>query len=196
MNMMKQLKPAILMLLLLTAVTGLVYPLLTTGVAQLLFPHQANGSLIEQNGKVVGSALIGQQFTEPKYFWGRLSGAGTYPYNASASGGSNLGPLNPALADNAKARMDTLAKAEQDAGIKQTRAVPIDLVTASASGLDPHISVAAAEYQLPRVAKVRGIPEAKVRELVTANTQANWFGVFGDAHVNVLKLNLALDAMK
>jgi K+-transporting ATPase ATPase C chain len=196
MNMFKQLKPAILMLLLMTVVTGLIYPFLTTGAAQLLFPHQANGSLIEQNGKVVGSALIGQQFTEPKYFWGRLSGSGTYPYNASASGGSNLGPLNPALADNAKARIDALAKAEQDSGIKQTRAVPIDLVTASGSGLDPHISVAAAEYQLARVAKVRGMPEEKVRGLVAANTQANWLGIFGNAHVNVLKLNLALDAMK
>jgi K+-transporting ATPase ATPase C chain len=196
MNMFKQLKPAILMLLLMTVVTGLIYPLLTTGAAQLLFPHQANGSLIEQNGKVVGSALIGQQFTEPKYFWGRLSGAGTYPYNASASGGSNLGPLNPTLADNAKVRIDALAKAEQDSGIKQTRAVPIDLVTASGSGLDPHISVAAAEYQLARVAKVRGMPEEKVRGLVAANTQANWLGIFGNAHVNVLKLNLALDAMK
>ena len=194
--MLKQLKPAILMLLLLTVITGLIYPLLTTGVAQLVFPSQANGSLIEQNGKVVGSALIGQQFTGPKYFWGRLSGAGTYPYNASASGGTNLGPLNPSLADNAKARMEALGKAEQDAGIKQTKAVPVDLVTASGSGLDPHISVAAAEYQLARVAKVRGLAETRVRELVAANTQANWLGIFGDAHVNVLKLNLSLDAMK
>lgn len=194
--MLKQLKPAILMLLLLTVITGLIYPLLTTGVAQLVFPSQANGSLIEQNGKVVGSALIGQQFTGPKYFWGRLSGAGTYPYNASASGGTNLGPLNPSLADNAKARMEALGKTEQDAGIKQTKAVPVDLVTASGSGLDPHISVAAAEYQLARVAKVRGLAETRVRELVAANTQANWLGIFGDAHVNVLKLNLSLDAMK
>ncbi len=194
--MLKQLKPAILMLLLMTVVTGLIYPLLTTGFAQLLFPSQANGSLIEQNGKLVGSALIGQQFTEPKYFWGRPSATGTYPYNASASGGSNLGPLYPALADNAKARIDALTKAEQDAGIKQTKPVPVDLVTASGSGLDPHISVPAAEFQLARIAKVRGVPEAKVRELVAANTQANWLGLFGDAHVNVLKLNLALDAMK
>ena len=194
--MLKQLKPAILMLLLLTAVTGLMYPLLTTGVAQLIFPREANGSLIEQNGKVVGSALIGQQFTEAKYFWGRLSGAGTYPYNASASGGTNFGPLNPAFADNAKARIAALTKAEQDAGIKQTRLVPVDLVTASGSGLDPHISVPAAEFQLARVAKVRGLEEPKVRELVAVNTQAKWLGIFGDAHVNVLKLNLSLDAMK
>jgi len=194
--MNKQLKPAILMLLVMTVLTGLVYPLLTTGVAKLVFPFQANGSLIEKDGKLVGSALIGQQFTEPRYFWGRLSATGTYPYNASASGGSNFGPLNPALADSAKARIEALTKAEQDVGIQQTKAVPIDLVTASGSGLDPHISVAAAEYQLARVAKVRGLPEAKVRELVAANTQANWLGLFGDAHVNVLKVNLALDTVK
>ncbi len=194
--MKKQLKPAILMLLVMTMLTGLVYPLLTTGVAQLVFPYQANGSLIEQNGKLVGSALIGQQFTGPRYFWGRLSATGTYPYNATASGGTNFGPLNPAVADNAKARIEALGKAEQDAGIKQSKAVPIDLVTASGSGLDPHISVAAAEYQLARVAKVRGLSETTVRELIAANTQANWLGLFGDAHVNVLKLNLALDATK
>ncbi|MBL0124059.1 MAG: potassium-transporting ATPase subunit KdpC [Betaproteobacteria bacterium] len=194
--MKKQLKPAILMLLVMTVLTGLVYPLLTTGVAQLVFPYQANGSLIEKDGKLVGSALIGQQFTDSKYFWGRLSGTGTYPYNASASGGTNLGPLNPALADNVKARIEALGKADQEAGVKQTKAVPIDLVTASGSGLDPHVSVAAAEYQLARVAKMRGIPEASVRELVAANTQAKWLGLFGDAHVNVLKLNLAVDTVK
>ncbi|MEO8386632.1 MAG: potassium-transporting ATPase subunit KdpC [Betaproteobacteria bacterium] len=194
--MMKQLRPAILMLLLFTVVTGLLYPLLTTGVAQVIFPREANGSLFEQNGRIVGSALIGQQFTEPRYFWGRLSGAGTYPYNASASGGTNLGTLNPALADNAKARLDALSKAAQDAGVPQTKSVPIDLVTSSGSGLDPHISVAAAEYQVPRVAKVRGVSEEKVRQLVAANTQANWLEMFGDAHVNVLKVNLALDTMK
>lgn len=194
--MKKQLKPAILMLLVMTVLTGLVYPLLTTGVAQLVFPYQANGSLIEKDGKLVGSALIGQQFTDSKYFWGRLSGTGTYPYNASASGGTNLGPLNPTLADNVKARIEALGKADQEAGVKQTKAVPIDLVTASGSGLDPHVSVAAAEYQLARVAKMRGIPEASVRELVAANTQAKWLGLFGDAHVNVLKLNLAVDTVK
>jgi len=194
--MSKQLKPAILMLLLFTVVTGLIYPLLTTGVAQLVFPREANGSLIEQDGKLVGSALIGQQFSEPRYFWGRLSAAGTYPYNASASGGSNFGPLNPALADSAKARMDALAKADLDAGVKQERAVPIDLITASGSGLDPHISVAAAEYQLARVASARKLGAAKVRELVAANTEGKWLGIFGDARVNVLKLNLSLDAMK
>jgi potassium-transporting ATPase KdpC subunit len=196
MNMLKQLKPAILMLLLMTVVTGLIYPFLTTGVAQLAFPREANGSLIEQQGKIVGSTLIGQQFTEPKYFWSRLSSTGTYPYNASASGGSNFGPLNPALADASKARIDALVKADQDAGLKQDKAVPIDLITASASGLDPHISVAAAEYQVQRVAKVRSQPEAKVREMIAANSEGKWLGVFGDARVNVLKLNISLDAMK
>ena len=194
--MFKQLKPAILMLLLMTVVTGLIYPFLTAGVAQLAFPREANGSLIEQQGKIVGSTLIGQQFTEPKYFWSRLSAAGTYPYNASASGGSNFGPLNPALADASKARIDALVKADQDAGLKQAKAVPIDLVTASASGLDPHISVAAAEYQLQRVAKVRSLSEVKLGELIAANTEPKWLGVFGDARVNVLKLNLSLDTMK
>lgn len=194
--MMKQLKPATLMLLLMTVVTGLMYPLLVTGVAQLVFPREANGSLIEKDGKLVGSALIGQQFTEPRYFWGRLSGAGTYPYNASASGGTNLGPLNPAVADAAKARIDALKKAEQDAGVVHGKPVPIDLVTASGSGLDPHISVAAAEYQVPRVAKVRGIAEEKVRALVAEYTTASWLGVFGDPYVNVLKVNLALDTAK
>jgi K+-transporting ATPase ATPase C chain len=196
MNMFKQLKPAILMLMLMTVITGLLYPFLITGVAQLAFPREANGSLIEQQGKIVGATLIGQQFTEPKYFWGRLSASGTYPYNASASGGSNFGPLNPALADASKARIDALIKADQDAGLKQDKVAPIDLVTASASGLDPHISVAAAEYQMQRVAKVRGWPEAKVRELIAANTEGKWLGIFGDARVNVLKLNLSLDAIK
>ena len=194
--MFRQLKPAILMLLLMTLVTGLLYPFLTNGVAQLAFPREANGSLIEQQGKIVGSTLIGQQFTEPKYFWGRLSATGTYPYNASASGGSNFGPLNPALADASKARIDALVKADQAAALKQLKAVPIDLITASASGLDPHISVMAADYQMQRVAKVRSLPEAKVRELIAANTEGKWLGVFGDARVNVLKLNLSLDAMK
>ena len=194
--MFKQLKPAILMLLLMTVITGLIYPFLTTGVTQLAFPREANGSLIEQQGKIVGSTLIGQQFTEPKYFWGRLSATGTYPYNASASGGSNFGPLNPALADASKARIDALVKADQAAALKQLKAVPIDLITASASGLDPHISVMAADYQMQRVAKVRSLPEAKVRELIAANTEGKWLGVFGDARVNVLKLNLSLDAMK
>ncbi|MEP7154746.1 MAG: potassium-transporting ATPase subunit KdpC [Betaproteobacteria bacterium] len=194
--MSKQLKPAVLMLLLFTVITGLMYPLLTTGIAQLLFSSEARGSLIEHNGKVVGSALIGQQFTEAKYFWGRLSATGTYAYNAAASGGSNVGPLNPALADSAKARIDALAKADQEAGLKNDRAVPVDLVTASGSGLDPHISVASAEFQAARVAKARGLTESKVRDLITAHTEGKWLGLFGDARVNVLKLNLSLDAVK
>ncbi len=194
--MMKQLKPALMMLVVMTLVTGLVYPLLTTGVAQLAFSHQANGSMIEKNGKLVGSELIGQQFTEPKYFWGRLSATGTYPYNASASSGTNFGPLNPAVADNAKGRIDAFAKVEADAALKQSRAVPVDLVMASGSGLDPHISAAAADFQLARVAKVRGVPEEKVRQLIAANTTGKWLGVFGEPRVNVLKLNLALDDLK
>lgn len=194
--MMKQLKPALMMLVVMTLVTGLVYPLLMNGVAQLAFSHQANGSMIEKNGKLVGSELIGQQFAEPKYFWGRLSATGTYPYNASASGGTNFGPLNPAVADNAKGRIDAFAKVEADAALKQSRAVPVDLVTASGSGLDPHISAAAADFQLARVAKVRGVPEEKVRQLIAANTTGKWLGVFGEPRVNVLKLNLALDDLK
>ena len=194
--MSKQLKPAVLMLLLFTVITGLMYPLLTTGISQLLFPNAAQGNLIEQNGKVIGSALIGQQFTEAKYFWGRLSATGTYAYNAAASGGTNFGPLNPALADSAKARIDALAKADQAAGVKNDRAVPVDLVTSSGSGLDPHISVASAEFQAARVAKVRGLADAQVRQLIAAHTEGKWLGLFGDARVNVLKLNLSLDAVK
>lgn len=194
--MMKQLRPAILMLVLFTVITGLLYPLITTGFAQVIFPLEANGSLIEQNGRLVGSSLIGQQFSEPRYFWGRLSGSGSYPYNASASGGTNLGPLNPTLADNAKTRIDALARAAQAVGVTQTNPAPIDLVTSSGSGLDPHISVAAADYQVSRVAKVRGLSVEKVRQLVVANTQAKWLGMFGNAYVNVLEVNLALDAIK
>lgn len=194
--MSKQLKPAILMLLILTVVTGFIYPLLVTGVAQLAFADKANGSLIERDGKVVGSALIGQNFTEAKYFWGRLSATGTFAYNAAASGGSNFGPLNPALGDAAKARIDALVKADKDAGIVQTAKVPVDLVTASASGLDPHISVTAAEYQLQRVARVRGLDVERVRQAVAAHTQVNGFGLLGEPHVNVLKVNLDLDTMK
>lgn len=194
--MSKQLKPAVLMLLILTVVTGFIYPLLVTGVAQLAFADKANGSLIERDGKVVGSALIGQNFTEAKYFWGRLSATGTFAYNAAASGGSNFGPLNPAVGDAAKARIDALVKADKDAGIVQTAKVPVDLVTASASGLDPHISVTAAEYQLQRVARVRGLDVERVRQAVAAHTQVNGFGLLGEPHVNVLKVNLDLDTMK
>jgi K+-transporting ATPase ATPase C chain len=200
--MFNQIKPAVLMLLLITIVTGLVYPLLTTALAQVLFPAKANGSLIERDGKLVGSRLIGQNFSEAKYFWGRLSATAPYPYNAAASSGSNLGPLNPALADAAKARIDALAKADAATGAgTPARPVPIDLmpidlITASGSGLDPHISVAAAEFQLARVARARGIPQAQVRDRIAAHTKGKWLGVFGEPHVNVLELNLDLDAMK
>ncbi len=197
--MFKQIKPAVLMLLFVTIVTGLVYPMLTTALAQLLFPARANGSLIERDGKVVGSRLIGQNFTEPKYFWGRLSATAPFAYNASASGGSNLGPLNPALESAARARLDALAKV--DAGstagaAAPARAVPLDLITSSGSGLDPHISVAAAEFQLARVARTRKLPEAAVRARLDAHTEGKWLGVFAAPRVNVLELNLDLDALK
>ncbi len=197
--MFKQIKPAVLMLLFITIVTGLVYPMLTTALAQVLFPAKANGSLIERDGKVVGSRLIGQNFTEAKYFWGRLSATAPFAYNAAASGGSNLGPLNPALESAARARLDALAKA--DAGstagtAAPARAAPIDLITSSGSGLDPHISVAAAEFQLARVARARNLPEATVRARLDAHTEGKWLGVFAAARVNVLELNLDLDALK
>jgi K+-transporting ATPase ATPase C chain len=184
------LKPAAMMLLLLTLVTGAAYPALVTWIAQTVFPEQANGSLIkDKQGQTIGSELIGQTFSEPKYFWSRPSATGPYSYNAAASSGSNLGPTNPALTDAVSARIQALKEA--DPGNKAP--VPVDLITASGSGLDPHISVAAAEYQLHRVAKARKIDEAKLRELVNANTLGRQWGVFGEPRVNVLKLNLALD---
>jgi potassium-transporting ATPase KdpC subunit len=189
--MLKELKPALLMLALLTVLTGGVYPLLVTGIAQLVFPHQANGSLIEQNGKVVGSELIGQPFSDPKYFWGRPSATGPLPYNASASSGSNLGPLNPALKDAIKARIDAL-KASDPAN---TAPIPVDLVTASGSGLDPHISPAAARWQAPRIARLRGLSEAEVSKLIDAHTQGRQLGLLGEPRVNVLALNLSLDRL-
>ena len=179
-------------LLIFTVLTGLVYPLVVTGIAQLVFPRQANGSLIVQNGQIVGSSLIGQQFTEPKYFWGRLSATGPYPYNASASAGSNLGPTNPALLDNVKARIAALQAA--DPGNNQP--IPVDLVTSSGSGLDPDISVAAALYQLPRVARLRGLSESAVRSMVDKYTKGRTLGFLGEPRVNVLQLNLALDGLK
>jgi potassium-transporting ATPase KdpC subunit len=188
--MLSQLRPALVLLGLFTILTGLVYPVLVTGVAQAAFPKQASGSLIERDGKPVGSTLIGQAFSEPKYFWGRLSATGPVPYNAGASSGSNYGPLNPALADAAKARVEALRKADPQA----TGPVPVDLVTASGSGLDPHISPAAADYQVRRVAKARGLDEARVRALIEAHTEGRQLGVLGELVVNVLELNLALDA--
>lgn len=185
-------RPAISLFALLSVVTGLLYPGLVTGVAQLAFPSAAKGSLIVKDGKPVGSELIGQNFTEPKYFWGRPSATGPMPYNAAASSGSNQGPLNPALTDAVKARVEALLAA--DPGNKRT--VPIDLVTASASGLDPHISPAAADYQADRVARVRQIDATLVRQLIAQHTEGRELGVFGEPRVHVLKLNLALDAQK
>lgn len=185
------LRPALTLFIVLSIVTGLLYPLLVTGVAQTAFPHQANGSLITQGGKAVGSELIGQAFTEPGHFWGRPSATTPMPYNASASGGSNLGPTNPALTDAVKARIEALRAADPG----NTRPVPVDLVTASASGLDPQISPAAADYQAARVAKARGLPLAQVQALVQQHTESPWLGVLGEPRVNVLALNLALESL-
>ena len=196
--MTSQLRPAFFMLLILTLITGVIYPLAVTGIAQVVFPHQANGSLIMANGKAVGSELIGQQFDNPKYFWGRISETGTFPYNAfnaenlTASSGSNFGPLNPALTDMVKARIDALKAADPS----NTLPIPVDLVTSSGSGLDPHISVAAALYQVHRVASARRLSEADVQSLVEKNTEGRQFGFLGEPRVNVLKLNLALDGIK
>jgi K+-transporting ATPase ATPase C chain len=193
--MIAQLRPAIVMLLLLTLITGVIYPLAVTGIAQVIFPHQANGSLILKDGKAVGSELIGQQFDDPKYFWGRLSATGTFAYNAfnaedlTASSGSNYGPLNQALLDAVQARVDAL-KASDPAN---TAPIPVDLVTASGSGLDPHISVAAALYQIHRVAQARGLSDEEVQALVNKHTQGRQFGFLGEPTVNVLELNLVLD---
>ena len=185
------LRPALTLFIALSIVTGLLYPLLVTGVAQTAFPHQANGSLITQGGKAVGSELIGQAFTEPGHFWGRPSATTPMPYNASASGGSNLGPTNPALTDAVKARIEALRAADPG----NIRPVPVDLVTASASGLDPQISPAAAAYQTERVARARSLPVAQVQALVQQHTENPWLGVLGEPRVNVLALNLSLDAL-
>ncbi len=179
-------------LLLITLLTGVVYPLFVTGIAQIIFPHHANGSVITKDGKAVGSELLGQEFSDPKYFWGRLSATAPYPYNGGSSTGSNLGPNNPDLLKAVQARIDALHAADP----VNTEKIPVDLVTASGSGLDPHISLAAAEYQVHRVAKVRGIDETVVRQLVTDQTKGRWIGLFGEPVVNVLELNLALDAKR
>jgi K+-transporting ATPase ATPase C chain len=189
--MARLLRQAIVLLLLLTAITGLLYPLAVTGLAQLAFPHQAGGSLIQRDGKPVGSVLIGQQFTNPKYFWGRPSATTPQSYNGAASGGSNLGPSNPALTAAVKQRIATLRAADPG----NDAPVPVDLVTASGSGLDPDISPAAALYQLNRVARARGLPPAEVRVLVDRHAQGRQFGVLGEPRVNVLELNLALDRL-
>ena len=185
-------RPALMTLLIFTLLTGVIYPLVVTGIAQLVFPRQANGSLITANGKTVGSDLIGQQFDAPQYFWGRLSATGPYPYNAAASSGSNLGPSNPALMAAVQARITALKSADPT----NTQLIPVDLVTASGSGLDPDISVAAALYQIPRVARLRGLSETAVRALVDQFTQGRTFGFLGEPRVNVLELNLALDGIK
>ena len=185
-------RPLITLFVVLTAITGIAYPLVVTGIGQGLFKSQANGSLIEQNGTVVGSALIGQQFDAPEYFWGRLSATSPQPYNAANSGGSNLGPTNSALQDEVKGRLAALKAADPTS----TGPVPVDLVTSSGSGLDPEITPAAAQYQLNRVAKARGLPVDKVQELITTYTSGRQFGILGEARVNVLELNLALDALK
>jgi K+-transporting ATPase ATPase C chain len=193
--MRAQLKPAIILLALLTLMTGVIYPLVVTVIAQVAFPAQANGSLIVKDGQPIGSRLIGQPFDDPRYFWGRLSATGTYPYNSfnaealTASSGSNYGPLNPDLMNIVQGRIDALKAADPS----NTQPIPVDLVTASGSGLDPHVSPAAAEYQVARVARARGMDESIVRQLVAQHTQGRDLGVLGEPRVNVLELNLALD---
>jgi potassium-transporting ATPase KdpC subunit len=184
-------RPAFASLVVLTLLTGVVYPLVVTLVSALVFPRQAQGSLLEVKGKVVGSELIGQGFAAPKYFWSRPSATGPQGYNAASSSGSNLGPSNPALADAVRDRVAALHAADPESKAP----VPIDLVTASASGLDPHISVAAAEYQVRRVARARGLPTDSVESLVQRSIEGRQFGLFGEPRVNVLRLNLALDGL-
>lgn len=198
------LRPAIVLFVLLTVVTGVAYPLAITGIAQLVLPEQANGSLISKGGKAVGSTLIGQEFSDPKHFWGRLSATGPVPYSpfnadkSTGSSGSNLAPTNPTLVDNVKARIEALKAADAAVGYQRSgsQAVPVDLVTSSGSGLDPHISPAAADYQVGRVARARGMAESQVREILGQHTKGRQFGVLGEPVINVLELNLALDAVK
>ena len=183
------LRPALVLFVLLSALTGLLYPLAVTGAAKAVFPDQAAGSLVERDGKVIGSRLIGQNFSDPKHFWGRPSATSPMAYNAGASGGSNLGPTNPALIDAVKGRVQALRAAD----LGNSAPVPVDLVTASASGLDPHISRAAADYQIGRVAKARGLAPERLQALVDAHTEGAWLGFIGEPRVDVLTLNLALD---
>jgi K+-transporting ATPase ATPase C chain len=188
-SMTSLIRTALTSFLLLTLITGVAYPLLVTAIGRAVMPAQAAGSLIEANGRVAGSALIGQSVSAPRYFWGRPSATSPQPYNAAASSGSNLGPSNPALREAVAARVEQLRAADPG----NTTAVPIDLVTASASGLDPHISPAAALYQAPRVARERGVDVARVRDLIAKNTEGRQWGILGEARVNVMRLNLALD---
>jgi K+-transporting ATPase ATPase C chain len=182
-------RPAFVLLLILTALTGIAYPLLVAGVAQVAFPTQAGGSVLMRDGKPLGSSLIGQAFSDPKHFWSRPSATAPQPYNGLASGGSNLGPNNPALTDAVKARIDSLRAADPG----NEAPIPVDLVTASGSGLDPDISLAAANYQLPRVARERGLPPEAISGLLAAHVHRRWLGILGEPRVNVLELNLALD---
>jgi potassium-transporting ATPase KdpC subunit len=185
-------RPALVCFVMLSALTGIAYPLAVTGIGQALFADQAAGSLILRDGKPVGSSLIGQNFSDPKYFWGRPSATSPMPNNASASGGSNLGSLNPALAEAVKGRIDALRAADPG----NAAPVPVDLVTASASGLDPHVSVAAVQYQAARVAKARGLNPAQVNQLIAQHVEGKLFGLLGEPRINVLRLNLALDALR
>ncbi|HET9644396.1 MAG TPA: potassium-transporting ATPase subunit KdpC [Burkholderiaceae bacterium] len=187
--MKTQIRPAVVLFVVLTAITGLFYPLAVTGIAKLAFPRQAGGSLLMKEGKPVGSSLIGQSFTDPKYFWSRPSATSPMPYNAGNSGGSNQGPLNPALLDAVKSRVEALKAADPE----NKEPVPVDLVTASASGLDPHISVAAAQYQAGRVARARGLAPEIVRSAIARHTNGRVLGVLSEPRVNVLELNLDLD---
>ena len=184
-----QIKQAILIFVVLSIITGIIYPLFITGIAQVFFRNQANGSLIYQNGKPVGSALIGQAFNDPKYFWGRISATSPVSFNAASSSGSNLGPTNPALVEAVKARIKALKSADPNSNL-----IPVDLVTSSASGLDPHISLAAAYYQAPRIARLRGLSQDTIKVFITKHTSGRLFGFIGEPVVNVLELNLALDA--
>jgi len=190
--MLTMIRNALMSLLLFTILTGFLYPLVVTGLAQAFFPSQANGSIITKDSKAVGSKLLGQQFDDPKYFWGRLSATTPCPYNGGASSGSNLGQNNPSLMTNVQFRIQAL----RDADPGNKAAVPVDLVTASASGLDPHISQAAAEYQVNRVAKTRGLDQTSLRVLIARHTQGRWLGVIGEPVVNVLELNLTLDGQQ
>ncbi|MEQ1805958.1 MAG: potassium-transporting ATPase subunit KdpC [Burkholderiaceae bacterium] len=191
-NAVSIVRPALVMFAVLTVLTGVAYPLVVTGIGQMAFPEQAAGSLILRDGKPVGSLLIGQNFSDPKYVWGRPSATGPMPNNASASSGSNSGPLNPALTDAVKGRIEALRAAEPG----NTAPVPVDLVTASGSGLDPHISVAGAQFQAARVAKARNLPVPHVQRLISDHTEGRLFGILGEPRVNALQLNLALDSSR
>jgi len=186
------LRPAVVLLLVMTTLTGIVYPLLVTGIARVIFPEQAGGSILLQQGKPVGSVIIGQNFTDPGHFWGRPSATTPQPYNGTASGGSNLGPLNPALTDGIKTRIEALRTADPNNKVS----IPVDLVTASGSGLDPDISLAGAYYQAPRVARARGLQPQAVLALIAAHARGRWLGILGEPRVNVLELNLALEGLK